>query len=79
MLMREADSTAAEHDTAAVLVCEFAAWLLALTTSSLHAGAAYQRRATIPAIALKYKLPLCMWSKETFEHGALMSWTWSQL
>jgi putative ABC transport system substrate-binding protein len=37
-------------------------------------GVAYQRRAIIPGIALKYRLPLCMWSKETFEHGALMSY-----
>ena len=37
-------------------------------------GVAYQRRSVIPGIALKHRLPLCVWSKETFEHGALMSY-----
>lgn len=37
-------------------------------------GTAFQARAIIPKLALARKLPLCAYSKETFEHGALVSY-----
>jgi putative ABC transport system substrate-binding protein len=37
-------------------------------------GVAYQQRAIIPKMALARHLPLCVWSKETFDPGALMSY-----
>lgn len=37
-------------------------------------GTAFQARAIIPKLALARRLPLCAYSKETFEHGALVSY-----
>lgn len=37
-------------------------------------GVAYQQRAIILNISLAHRLPLCVWSKETFDPGALMSY-----
>jgi len=37
-------------------------------------GLAFQGRAIIPKLALARRLALCAYSKETFEHGALMSY-----
>jgi putative tryptophan/tyrosine transport system substrate-binding protein len=37
-------------------------------------GTAFQWRAIIPKLALEHRLPLCAFSRETFEHGALISY-----
>jgi putative tryptophan/tyrosine transport system substrate-binding protein len=37
-------------------------------------GTAYQWRAIIPKLALDHRLPLCAYSRETFEYGALISY-----
>jgi putative tryptophan/tyrosine transport system substrate-binding protein len=37
-------------------------------------GTAFQARAIIPKLALARGLPLCVYSRETFEHGALVSY-----
>jgi putative ABC transport system substrate-binding protein len=37
-------------------------------------GTAFQARATIPKLALDRRLPMCAYSRETFEHGALVSY-----
>jgi putative tryptophan/tyrosine transport system substrate-binding protein len=37
-------------------------------------GTAFQAREIIPRLALARQLPLCAYSKETFEHGALVSY-----
>ena len=37
-------------------------------------GTAFQGRAIIPKLALARRLPLCAFSRETFEHGALVSY-----
>jgi len=37
-------------------------------------GTAFQARAIIPKLALARRLPLCAYSRETFEHGALVSY-----
>jgi putative ABC transport system substrate-binding protein len=37
-------------------------------------GTAFQWRAIIPKLALDHRLPLCAYSRETFEHGALISY-----
>jgi putative ABC transport system substrate-binding protein len=37
-------------------------------------GTAFQARAIIPKLALARRLPFCAYSKETFEHGALVSY-----
>jgi putative ABC transport system substrate-binding protein len=42
-------------------------------------GLFYQARMTIPKLAVARRLPTCVWSKETFEGGALMSYGADQL
>jgi putative tryptophan/tyrosine transport system substrate-binding protein len=42
-------------------------------------GTAFQARATNPKLALDRRLPLCGYSRETFEHGALASYGPSNL
>ncbi len=37
-------------------------------------GTAFQWRTVIPKLALDHRLPLCAFSRETFEHGALISY-----
>jgi putative ABC transport system substrate-binding protein len=37
-------------------------------------GISYQSRAIIPKLAIDRRLPLCAYSRETFEHGALVSY-----
>jgi putative tryptophan/tyrosine transport system substrate-binding protein len=37
-------------------------------------GTAFQWRAIIPKLALDHRLPLCVYSRETFEYGALISY-----
>ena len=37
-------------------------------------GTAFQARAIVPKLALDRRLPLCVYSNETFEHGALVSY-----
>jgi putative ABC transport system substrate-binding protein len=37
-------------------------------------GTAFQWRAIIPKLALDHRLPLCAYSRETFEYGALISY-----
>jgi putative ABC transport system substrate-binding protein len=37
-------------------------------------GTNFQARMLIPKLALARRLPLCAYSKETFEHGALVSY-----
>lgn len=37
-------------------------------------GTAFQARAIIPKLALARRLPMCAYSRETFEHGALVSY-----
>lgn len=37
-------------------------------------GLFHQARTQIPKFALARRLPICVWSKATFEHGALMSY-----
>ena len=37
-------------------------------------GTAFQWRRIIPKLAMDYNLPLCAYSRETFEYGALMSY-----
>jgi putative tryptophan/tyrosine transport system substrate-binding protein len=39
-----------------------------------NAGIAFQGRAIIPKLAIARRLPLCAYSRETFETGALMSY-----
>jgi putative tryptophan/tyrosine transport system substrate-binding protein len=39
-----------------------------------QSGTAFQWRAIIPKLALDHRLPLCAYSRETFEHGALISY-----
>jgi putative tryptophan/tyrosine transport system substrate-binding protein len=48
------------------------AGMQAITPAS--GGAAFQARAIIPKLALARRLPLCAYSKETFEYGALVSY-----
>jgi putative tryptophan/tyrosine transport system substrate-binding protein len=42
-------------------------------------GTAFQARAVIPKLALARRLPLCAYSRETFEYGALVSYGPHQL
>lgn len=42
-------------------------------------GLFYQARTRIPQLALAHHLPICVWSKETFDPGALMSYGSDQL
>src|SRR5262249_5428654 len=42
-------------------------------------GTAFQWRAIIPKLAIEHRLPLCAFSRETFEHGALISYGPDQL
>ena len=42
-------------------------------------GTAFQARQTNPKLALDRRLPLCAYSRETFEHGALVSYGPSNL
>jgi putative tryptophan/tyrosine transport system substrate-binding protein len=42
-------------------------------------GLLYQARLRIPELAIARRLPVCAWSKETFEPGALMSYGADQL
>src|SRR5262249_32417481 len=49
-----------------------AAGMQAVTVNS--EGLPFQGRAIIPKIALARRLALCAYSRETFEHGALMSY-----
>ncbi len=37
-------------------------------------GTSFQARAIIPKLAIDRRLPLCAYSKETFEYGALISY-----
>ena len=37
-------------------------------------GSAFQWRAIIPKLMLDHHLPLCAYSRETFEYGALFSY-----
>jgi ABC-type uncharacterized transport system substrate-binding protein len=37
-------------------------------------GLAYQQRVDVAAMALARRLPLAVWSRETFEAGALLSY-----
>ena len=39
-----------------------------------QSGTSFQARAVIPKMALARRLPLCAYSRETFEHGALVSY-----
>jgi putative ABC transport system substrate-binding protein len=42
-------------------------------------GLFYQARTRTPQLALTHHLPLCVWSKETFEPGAFMAYGADQL
>jgi putative ABC transport system substrate-binding protein len=52
----------------------------AMVKAGMHAitpvqgGTAFQGRAIIPKLALARHLPMCAYSRETFEHGALISY-----
>jgi putative ABC transport system substrate-binding protein len=48
------------------------AGMQAMTPS--QGGTAFQGRAIIPKLALSRRLPMCAFSRETFEHGALLSY-----
>ena len=46
---------------------------------AVQGGTAFQARAIIPKLALSRHLPMCAYSRETFEHGALMSYAPDQI